>query len=86
MVRKVIYVGGSGILLHEPLSDGRQAFEEGIVYDVENYADLHRLLKNRQFQEVIDEKKKKKEAEPPISGVSITGGVSQVGKVDVIND
>jgi hypothetical protein len=55
MVRKVRYIVGSGCELGVPLSTGQRVFEAGIVYDVSNYADFHRLIKHGDFEEVLDE-------------------------------
>lgn len=43
--KKVRYVGGTGINLFKPLSDGQNTFVKGVTYTVTSQKDFDRLLK-----------------------------------------
>jgi len=52
---RVRYIGGQGIILAYPLSDGRREFKAGVVYTLKNYGDFVRLRStNKHFIEVRD--------------------------------
>lgn len=53
---KVKYVGGQGIELAYPLSNGQSSFLAGVVYELKNYGDFCRLTEaSPNFVEVKDE-------------------------------
>lgn len=53
---KIEYVGGQGIELAYPLSNGLRSFQAGKVYELKNYGDFCRLTEASQhFVEVKDE-------------------------------
>ena len=53
---KVKYVGGQGIELAYPLSNGLRSFQAGKVYELKNYGDFCRLTEaSKHFVEVKDE-------------------------------
>ncbi len=54
---KIKYIGGKGIQLSPPLSDGRSIFNRGEIYEIED-TDFARLLNSpvKVFEEVIEEK------------------------------
>jgi len=43
--KKVRYVGGAGLNLFKPLSDGQNTFSKDLVYTITNEKDFNRLLK-----------------------------------------
>jgi hypothetical protein len=53
---KVKYIGGQGIELAYPLSNGLRSFQAGKVYELKNYGDFCRLTEaSKHFVEVKDE-------------------------------
>ena len=44
--KKVRYVGGTGLNLLKPLSDGQNTFVKGVTYTVTSQKDFDRLLKS----------------------------------------
>jgi hypothetical protein len=53
---KVKYVGGQGIELAYPLSNGLRSFVAGKVYELKNYGDYCRLIEaSKHFVEVKEE-------------------------------
>ena len=59
VVHKVEYVGGQGIELAYPLSNGLRSFVAGQVYELTNYGDFCRLTEaSKHFVEVKDAPKR----------------------------
>jgi hypothetical protein len=87
VVYKVKYIGGSGIELPYPLTDGRSTIPGHKVIELENYVDFVRLTESPLFIEVNDEANKPvtepvvEEVTPEVSKDTVVERTKTDGKV-----
>lgn len=54
MLAKVKYIGGAGIVLKHPLTDGQKNFFSGIEYTITDPKDISRLKNSPKFEVTIN--------------------------------